>query len=176
MLFNDFWNVKYIFKLENRDIEVDYMHLKQGIYLGICCAVITASSIGAQKLGAMASGKGDSVKAQSYSGMIRINLANTTLDKAYRDTTSSLTPFKVRLDNSTEGENEGKYNRNTCTTFWIEDENENNISDTQVILEGAGYDGITPYSKASKRTVYLTAEDNEDTDHIYKISGKWKEE
>lgn len=43
-------------------------------------------------------------------------------------------------------------------------------------MEGAGYDGITPYSKASKRTVYLTAEDNEDTDHIYKISGKWKEE
>ena len=27
-----------------------------------------------------------------------------------------------------------------------------------------------------KKTVYLTAEDNEDTDHIYKISGEWKEE
>ena len=175
MLFNDFWNVKYIFKLENRDMEVDYMNLKQGIYLGICCAVITASSIGAQKLGAMASGKGNSVKAQSYSGMIRKHKANTWLDKAYRDTTSTKVKVHVRLDKSNEGEDAGKYT-DTATRFWIEDENENNISDTQVILEGAGYDGITPYSKASKRTVYLTAEDNEDTDHIYKISGEWKEE
>ena len=30
--------------------------------------------------------------------------------------------------------------------------------------------------KLLKKTVYLTAEDNEKTTHIYKISGKWKEE
>ncbi|WP_418966770.1 DUF2712 domain-containing protein [Butyribacter intestini] len=151
-------------------------NIKSIISFGLCCAVITASSIGAQKLGAMASGKGDSVKAQSYSGMIRINLANTTLDKAYRDTTSSLTPFKVRLDNSTEGENEGKYNRNTCTTFWIEDASEKNLSPVVKVLEKEGYYARDTFKEAAKKTVYLTAEDNEKTTHIYKISGKWKEE
>ena len=176
MLFNDFWNVKYIFKLENRDIEVDYMNLKQGIYLWICCAVITASSIGAQKLGAMASGKGNSVKAQSYSGMIKRHKANTWLDKAYRDTTNKGVPFRVKLENSTEGEAEGKYNRNTYTTFWIEDSSEKNLSPVRKVLEKDGYYAQDTFDNAGKKTVYLTAEDNEDTDHIYKISGEWKEE
>lgn len=52
----------------------------------------------------MASGKGDSVKAQSYSGMIRKHKANTWLDKAYRDTTSTKVKVHVRLDKSNEGE------------------------------------------------------------------------
>ena len=54
--------------------------------------------------------------------------------------------------------------------------NENNLSSTIIIKEGEGYVGQYVYQEAGKKTVYLTAEDNEDTDHIYKISGKWKEE
>lgn len=150
-------------------------NIKSIISFGLCCAVITASSIGAQKLGAMASGKGNSVKAQSYSGMIKRHKANTWLDKAYRDTTKAEDPVLVKLEKSNEGEDMGKF-ANTRTRFWIEDENENNLSLTTVVTEGTRYYEIAPYQKASKRTVYLTAEDNEDTDHIYKISGKWKEE
>ena len=124
----------------------------------------------------MASGRGDNVKAQSYSGMIRMNLANTTLDYAYRDTTSSVVPFRVRLDNSTEGENEGKDNKNTCTTFWIENASEKNLSPVIKVLEKGGYYARDTFDNAGKKNVYLTAEDNEKTTHIYKISGKWKEE
>lgn len=149
--------------------------LKKFIALGLCCAVVATSSISAQKLGVMAKGKGNNVVAQSYSGMIKMHLANAWLDKAYRDTTNKNDKFWVRLDNSNEGEDAGKFG-NTLTRFWIEGVNENNLSSTIIIKEGEGYVGQYVYQEAGKKTVYLTAEDNEDTDHIYKISGKWKEE
>lgn len=82
----------------------------------------------------------------------------------------------MKLENSTEGEAEGKYNRNTYTTFWIEDSSEKNLSPVRKVLEKDGYYAQDTFDNAGKKTVYLTAEDNEDTDHIYKISGEWKEE
>lgn len=127
-------------------------------------------------LGVMAGGKGDNVTEQSYSGMIKQHKANTWLDKAYRDTTDKGVPFRVRLDNSTEGEEEGKYSRNTYTTFWIEDASEKNLSPVRKVLEQDGYYAQDTFDGAGRKYVYLTAEDNEDTTHIYKISGKWKEE
>lgn len=127
------------------------------------------SSLLVSELNSFAGGKGDNVVAQNYSGVIKKEKQNTWLDYAYRDTTKASTPFRVRLDSSTEG-------AKTVTSFWLEDEKETNLCTVLNVTQGEGYYSQNTYQEACKKKVYLTAENNNYNSTTYKISGKWKEE
>ncbi|WP_288885195.1 DUF2712 domain-containing protein [uncultured Eubacterium sp.] len=149
------------------------INIKKKIATAGLCVIIGVSSFGIGLLNIYASGHGNNVKAQDYKGVILKYRNNTTLDSAYRDTNSAVVPFSVRLDESDEPTKDGK---KTITRFWLEDKNFDNISKTIDVTLKEGFYKTNPYSEANKKTVFLTAENNNYNANMYNIKGKWKEE
>ncbi len=102
---------------------------------------------------------------------IKANQANTrTAEPRYRQTSNENNKWMVQVTNSTE--NGGR----TWTTFWLEGSNGENVSPSQKVLEDDGRYNQKAYSTASKRTVYLTAQNNNNNDDVFTVNGYWDEE
>ena len=102
-------------------------------------------------------------------GSYHINGRIKKEDARYRQTTNVNNPWKVRLDESSEG-------NGTITTFWLENSNEKNVSKSQDVKQGKGFHYDNPNATANQTTVYLTAQNNNYDAHAYTVSGKWDEE
>lgn len=86
-----------------------------------------------------------------------------------RQTADPADRWKVELTSSGEG-------KGTYTTFWLENYDEDNVSETVKVKQGKGY-----YYRPSKRSgcktyVYLTAENNNFNSNSYEVRGYWDEE
>ncbi|MGP7817838.1 DUF2712 domain-containing protein [Niallia sp. 01092] len=92
-------------------------------------------------------------------------------ESAYRQTTSIDNPWKVQMTWSEESDSS-----NTITRFWLEKENETNVSAPVDKLEGDPASYVKPYSTANQTTVYLTAENNNYNLDQYLVEGIWDEE
>lgn len=90
-------------------------------------------------------------------------------DGRYRQTEDINNPWKVRLDNSGEG-------KGTITRFWLENSSAHNVSVSKDVKQGNGPYYTNPDTGANKRTVWLTAENNNFNGSSYTVSGIWDEE
>lgn len=89
-------------------------------------------------------------------------------DGRFRDDYDNSSPWSVYVSDSTEC--------STCyTTFWLEDYSGGNISSSINVAE-LNRKTQSPYSKASRKDNYLTAEDNSIATAKYTVSGNWDEE
>lgn len=88
----------------------------------------------------------------------------------YRDSNDNTVPWSVYVSYSDECESD-----NCLTRFWLETKDGDNVAAPQVL---GTYDRKTqrPYSKASNKNVYLTAEDNDVGTNSYTVEGDWDEE
>ena len=75
--------------------------------------------------------------------------------------------WRVRLDHSGEG-------NGAATDFWLEAEDGKNVSPYIRVICGKGWFSQKAYKSARSRTVYLTAEDNNDKPSGYNVSGRWQ--
>ena len=133
--------------------------LKLGILAGTIIALNTI---------ALGASIGDGT-VDNYNGYIKGKRQNTWLGDAYRDTTKKSDPFYVSLEYSDEGSG-------TVTRFWIEDKKENNLCDTRDVTQGKGFYPQNTYQAGCNKQVYLTAENNNYNQDIYRIEGQWTEE
>lgn len=87
----------------------------------------------------------------------------------YRQTSDVNNPWKVKMMSSEEGSG-------TITNYWLEDSGTNNVSPTISVTQGKGFHYNNPHSSANKKTVYLTAQNNNYNGTAYNVSGYWDEE
>lgn len=91
-------------------------------------------------------------------------------DGRFRQTNSTINPWKVRLVKSGEG-------KGTYTNFWMERSDGENLSNDIKAKQGAkkaSYD--QPKSKANRKTCYLAGENNNFNGDSYTVTGVWDEE
>ena len=86
-----------------------------------------------------------------------------------RQTGDSADRWKVKLDTSGEG-------KGTITTFWLENYDGDNVSQTVNVKQGKGYYYRPSYRSGCKIYVWLTAENNNFNGTSYEVSGYWDEE
>lgn len=75
--------------------------------------------------------------------------------------------WRVRLDHSGEG-------KGAATDFWLEAQDGRNVSPYIRVICGKGWFSQKAYKSARSRTVYLTAEDNNDKPSGYNVRGRWQ--
>lgn len=64
----------------------------------------------------------------------------------------------------------------TVTTYWLENASGTNVSPSLNVKQGNGSYYSAAYSNASKKNVYLTAQNNKYNSSRYSVSGFWDEE
>lgn len=87
----------------------------------------------------------------------------------YRQTSDVNNPWKVKMTSSGEGSG-------TVTNYWLENSNDDNVSPSVSVTQGKGFYYNNPHSSANKKTVYLTAENNNYSGSAYNVGGYWDEE
>lgn len=102
---------------------------------------------------------------------IKANQANTRTDAPRERTTTDI--HNKWMTQVTDSNENGGY---TYTTFWLEGYDGTNVSPSMKVLEGDDEYTSDAYSSASKRYVYLTAQNNNDNDDVYTAEGYWDEE
>ncbi|MFC6202260.1 DUF2712 domain-containing protein [Lactiplantibacillus nangangensis] len=100
---------------------------------------------------------------------IQSNQANSRSGRRYRETTNVNNKWKVNMQRSGEG-------ARTVTTYWLENAKGTNVSPSLHVKQGSGSYYSTAYSDASKKYVYLTAQNNNYNGSHYTVSGYWDEE
>lgn len=107
----------------------------------------------------------------AYKFSLKANHANTYTEGRYRQTSNTSNQWKVNLQHSAEG-------NGTKATFWLARFNSDHtrVSGTHTIKQGSGSHYYDAYSKASKASVCLGAENNNNSPNTYQISGVWDEE
>lgn len=137
----------------------------------ILTLLATVALIGSTSLTAQATD--DNV---SYSFNIKAKCQNTYSTGRYRQTTNTSNPWKVDLAYSGEG-------AGTITTFWLAKYNSNHtvvsvggVDGTHNVKQGTGAKYYLASKKASQTNVCLGAENNNNVDKTYEVSGYWDEE
>lgn len=87
----------------------------------------------------------------------------------HRQTADPGDRWKVKLSTSAEG-------TGTYTRFWLENYDEDNVSQTVDVKQGVGYYYRPSYNSGCKTYVWLTAENNNYNSDSYEVSGYWDEE
>ncbi|AUI79007.1 DUF2712 domain-containing protein [Lactiplantibacillus pentosus] len=100
---------------------------------------------------------------------IQPHQANTRSGARYRQTTNVNNKWKVNMQSSGEG-------ARTVTTYWLENAGGTNVSPSMNVKQGNGSYYSSAYSNASKKNVYLTAQNNNYNGSRYSVSGFWDEE
>ncbi|MBC2255471.1 DUF2712 domain-containing protein [Listeria ivanovii] len=104
---------------------------------------------------------------------LKPNCANSGSSSRYRETSSVNNPWKVRVNNSTEG-------KDTVASFWLGSYNNDKKavrgSAIMNITQGAKTRYCGAYKVANKNTTYLAAENNNYTSKTYYVDGIWDEE
>ena len=100
---------------------------------------------------------------------IQPHQANTRSGARYRQTTNVNNKWKVNMQSSGEG-------ARTVTTYWLENASGTNVSPSLNVKQGNGSYYSAAYSNASKKNVYLTAQNNNYNSSRYRVSGFWDEE
>lgn len=95
--------------------------------------------------------------------------SNSRSSGRYRETTNTENKWKVKMTYTNEGEG-------TYTTYWLEHYNGDNVSPAHTIRIADGTKYYSAWSSASKSTVYLTAENNNNNNITYTVKGYWDEE
>jgi hypothetical protein len=136
-----------------------------GLALGIACSIYGSPLI------IDASDDNDN----DYQYHIASYTINTSGEYAYRQTDSVNNPWKVRMDWSWEGEDDNVL-KTTITRFWLEDDDDRDVSVPVNKLEGDPFSYIKPNSSANKKRVWLTADNNNYNLDQYICHGYWDEE
>ncbi|HBK0324116.1 TPA: DUF2712 domain-containing protein [Listeria monocytogenes] len=104
---------------------------------------------------------------------LKPNCANSGSSSRYRETSSVNNPWKVRLDNSTEG-------KGTIASFCLGtyNKNKNAVQGSTImnVKQGAKTRYCGAYKVANKNTTYLAAENNNYNSKTYYVDGIWDEE
>ncbi len=103
---------------------------------------------------------------------LKEHYGNSTTAARYRQTTNVKNKWKVDLTYNAEGK--GK-----IATFWLTTKKNGTtvVSDkTHNVAQGSGAHYYDATSKASQRDVRLAAENNNDSNKTYVVSGYWDEE
>lgn len=106
--------------------------------------------------------------------ILNLNQIALTQGQAQGIETSSVNnPWKVRLDNSTEG-------KGTIASFWLGtyNKNKNAVQGSTImnVKQGAKTRYCGAYKVANKNTTYLAAENNNYNSKTYYVDGIWDEE
>lgn len=109
---------------------------------------------------------GFDMNVKTYQGNVRTG-------SRYRSTTNTNNSWKVKMTDSWECSDRGD---GCITTFWLEVGDGTNVSKSVNKAENQGYTYTQAYSSASKKDVYLTAENNNYSGTTYRIKGVWDEE
>ncbi|KZT83378.1 hypothetical protein Nizo1840_1657 [Lactiplantibacillus plantarum] len=104
-----------------------------------------------------------------FNFIIQTHQANSRSGPLYRQTTNVNNKWKVNMQSSGEG-------ARTVTTYWLENAGGTNVSPSLNVKQGNGSYYSAAYSNASKKNVYLTAQNNNYNSNQYRVSGFWDEE
>lgn len=127
----------------------------------ICCAIIGVTALN------VPAAENNNV---SYSFQIGKYHKNGRVSNGrYRSTTDVRDSWKVKMLYSGEGEG-------TITDYWLENYNEDNVSEDVSIKQGDPAIYSQAWPAASKVTVYLTGENNNFNGAKYNVRGYWDEE
>lgn len=94
---------------------------------------------------------------------------NSNTAGRYRQTTNPDNKWKVNLLKSGEG-------KGTITTFFLENDFGLNLSKGHQVKQGSGNHYYSAYANASKKYIFLSAENNNWNNNSYMVSGNWDEE
>lgn len=108
------------------------------------------------------------VKATSFEYKIKKQNGNTRGEPRLRNTTKPSNKWAVRVDWSNE---EGG---RTFTSFFLERNDNVNVSSYINVREGEPAYYKSAYSSANKTYVYLTAENNNTNNDTFNVKGIWK--
>lgn len=89
----------------------------------------------------------------------------------YRSTSSIENSWKVQMTYSNESADS-----KTVSTYWLEGTNGENVTPSVNVKEDAPAYYKQAYDSASRRTVYLTVQNNNFDNNTYEVGGNWDEE